>query len=258
MSTILRQGIRHPLVQRVKAFLRGKNRFVGRIDTLFDAELAEAVKQYQTERRLIADGIVGNQTLASLMRDGMAVLDVTHDSSFPPKPSNLTPLVSNNMRMQLLGQYRYKHTPEKGNPEAITILGDWEDKNIVRFQIPQLTRLGGSGNVRMHTKARDRMCALWAAWEKEGVLDRVMTYDGGFNARFIRGSTSVLSNHAFGTAFDINYEWNQLGATPAFIGEVGCVRELVLLANKHGFYWGGHYNQRPDGMHFEVALEALQ
>jgi Putative peptidoglycan binding domain/D-alanyl-D-alanine carboxypeptidase len=28
---------------------------------------------------------------------------------------------------------------------------------------------------------------------------------------------------------------------------------LVGIANDHGFYWGGHYSKRLDGMHFEVA-----
>jgi hypothetical protein len=35
------------------------------------------------------------------------------------------------------------------------------------------------------------------------------------------------------------------------------VRELVPLANKWGFWWGGHWGYngkgRYDGMHFEVA-----
>ena len=30
-------------------------------------------------------------------------------------------------------------------------------------------------------------------------------------------------------------------------------KQLVPLANKHGFYWGGHFESRPDGMHFEMA-----
>jgi hypothetical protein len=62
-----------------------------------------------------------------------------------------------------------------------------------------------------------------------------------------------LSNHAYGSAFDINYAWNRLGQVPALVGEKGAVRELVTLAHKHGFYWGGHFNERLDGMHFEVA-----
>jgi hypothetical protein len=62
-----------------------------------------------------------------------------------------------------------------------------------------------------------------------------------------------LSNHAFGGAFDINDQWNGLGETPALVGARGCVRELVEIANRFGFFWGGHYSHRPDGMHFEIA-----
>jgi hypothetical protein len=47
--------------------------------------------------------------------------------------------------------------------------------------------------------------------------------------------------------------WNNLGKIPARIGSEGSVRELVPVANDFGFYWGGHFKSRPDGMHFEVA-----
>ena len=40
---------------------------------------------------------------------------------------------------------------------------------------------------------------------------------------------------------------------PAPAGAEGSVRELVDIANAHGFFWGGHFKGRPDGMHFEVA-----
>jgi hypothetical protein len=78
----------------------------------------------------------------------------------------------------------------------------------------------------------------------------VLTWDGSFVPRFIRGSRTTLSNHAFGTAFDINCGYNRLGTIPALLGNKGYVRELVELANEHGFYWGGHFaSPRSDGMH---------
>jgi hypothetical protein len=61
-----------------------------------------------------------------------------------------------------------------------------------------------------------------------------------------------LSNHAWGTAFDINVQWNGLGITPAFRNEAGSVRDLVEIAYQNGFYWGGWFKSRQDGMHFEV------
>ena len=90
-------------------------------------------------------------------------------------------------------------------------------------------------------------------WEKAGLLDRIISFGGGFEPRFVRGSTTTLSNHSFGSAFDINVAWNERGHRPALVGEKGSVRELVPIAHKWGFWWGGHFST-PDGMHFEVAV----
>jgi hypothetical protein len=51
----------------------------------------------------------------------------------------------------------------------------------------------------------------------------------------------------------LQYRWNRLGAIPALDGQEGSVRELAGLANEYGFYRGGHYRKRPDGMHVEVS-----
>ena len=84
------------------------------------------------------------------------------------------------------------------------------------------------------------------------MVDRIVGWGGSFAPRFIRGSKTTLSQHAHGSAFDINVPWNGLGARGALVGEKGSVRELVLTAHRHGFYWGGWFT-RKDPMHFEVA-----
>ncbi len=182
-----------------------------------------------------------------------AALDVS-SPDFPPRPA-FRPIVSDEDRRRIFGRFDFEHAPVAGNPENIRILGNWEAKNIVKVEIPLKRFLGKPGplSMRFHVLAKDQLVALWLAWEKAGLLDKILTYDGAFVPRFQRKSTSKLSNHAFGTAFDINAAQNGLGAEPAEIGERGCVRELVPLANEHGFYWGGHFSTRKDGMHFEVA-----
>jgi soluble lytic murein transglycosylase-like protein len=184
---------------------------------------------------------------------GPAAFDVS-SPGFPPRPA-FRAIISDDDRRQLFGTFRFAHEPVAGNPENIRILGDWEAKNIVKVDIPLKRFLGKPGplSMRFHVKAKDQLVALWLAWEKAGLLGQILTYHGAFVPRFQRKSTTKLSNHAFGTAFDINAGQNGLGVEPAEIGEKGCVRELVPLANEHGFYWGGHFNTRPDGMHFEVA-----
>ena len=106
-----------------------------------------------------------------------------------------------------------------------------------------------------HKRSVHQFIGLWNSWENAGLLDRVLTFDGSFVPRFMRDTGNKrLSNHSWGTAFDINYKWNLLHETPAIIWEQGCVFELVHLAHRWGFFWGGHFKgNRVDGMHFEIA-----
>ncbi len=182
--------------------------------------------------------------------------------AWPALLNGLTALVDTATRQHVFGPFEYVAAPLPGNAEHIRILGTWQQDNIVNVRIPQLAALnaGGvrsapaSGTIQWHRLAVKQLLQLWAAWEQAGLLDRIQTWDGSYNPRFIRGSTSVLSNHAFGTAFDINARTNMLGSVPALCGHPGCVRELVAIANQFGFYWGGHFPApRLDGMHFEIA-----
>jgi hypothetical protein len=169
--------------------------------------------------------------------------------------SDLSPLVGTAERQRLFGTFTFVADPKPGNKENIRITNDWPEKNIVKVSIPVKSVLGRNGPLEFefHKLAADQLIAMWLQWEKEGLLDRILTFDGSFVPRFIRGSTRTLSNHAFGTAFDINAQFNPLGQEPAAMGAKGCVRELVPIANRFGFAWGGHFTKRPDGMHFEVA-----
>lgn len=193
---------------------------------------------------------------------------VPHSLDQPPFP----PLSSWASRAAIFGSFNYEPDPQSDNQEHIHILGDWVQKNIIFVPIPQLRHIPGAethlkvvGGVpgtaasvaeygmSFHRLAASQLQGMWGDWERYGLLNRIKTFEGSFSPRYVRGSSTNLSNHCFGTAFDINYEWNTLGAEPAQFGERGTVRELVPLSIKWGFYWGGFYHGRKDGMHFEVA-----
>lgn len=207
-------------------------------------------------------------TSASAQPAGLAAVTVDlsqadgdrSSSAWPAAPSSMRALVDTTARHRLFGEFSYTATPIAGNAERIQILGSWQQDNIINVHIPQLTArpIRGApkdGTIQWHRLAAAQLVRLWAAWEQAGLLDRILTWDGSFVPRFIRGSTTTLSNHAFGTAFDINASTNGLGSVPALLGQAGCVRELVTIANRCGFFWGGHFPApRLDGMHFEVAL----
>ena len=154
-------------------------------------------------------------------------------------------------RGRLFGNFAYKPEPTFNNPERIRITDGWNRREIVRVQVELVSR-----TFWLHRRIEPQFRRLLERWNDAGQLDKILTWNGSFNARFIRGSRKSLSNHAWGTAFDINARYNRLGTIPALKGEKGSVRELVKAANDLGFYWGGHYS-RKDGMHFEASEKAL-
>ena len=259
---ILREGASGADVRRWQLFLIGRNLLSGAADGAFGPKTRLATCAFQTTQRLSADGIVGPMTFGKALLLGYdpGFVDSVPEESevdFPPPP-DFPPLSSTAERSQLFGRFQFEPAPTRESPEAIKILGDWETENIATVFVPQLKGIkvfgrAGSGRLRFHRYASDQLLSLWKSWEDANLLRFVLAYEGSYSPRFIRGSTKTLSNHAFGTAFDINARWNRLGTTPALRGQLGSVRDLVAIANSHGFYWGGHYKKRPDGMHFEVA-----
>src|SRR5262249_5743021 len=151
--------------------------------------------------------------------------DIT-GSNFPPRP-DFPPLTGTAERQAVFGKFNFVADPKPGNRENIKILGTWEQDKIGMVPKPQLrTPLGpgAAAGMRFHRLAAEQLKGLWADWEQANLLDRILTFDGSFVPRFIRGSTTTLSNHAFGSAFDVNASENPLGARPKLVGQRGSVR----------------------------------
>jgi|15BtaG_2_1085339.scaffolds.fasta_scaffold00025_27 hypothetical protein len=151
--------------------------------------------------------------------------------------------------------------PVAGSDSAIEITNNFRAAQLVRVQVPQLEGLDtyGSefgGKVTIHRLVADQLLGFFQAVEDAGLKGLLKSWGGSFVPRRIRGRDS-LSNHAYGVAFDLNMQWNGLGRTPALAKDPGTVRPLVPIASRFGLYWGGHYNSRRDGMHFEF-VEVIQ
>lgn len=231
----------------------------GPLDSIYGGGTRTATTAFQMQHGLTATGQAdpATQNKAQQLGFGTPPADPLRKSgpNWPPRPA-LQPLVTTAQRQQLFGTFQFQPNPVPGNPENIRILGNWVAQNIVVVRIPQLDGLMGvnRGRMQFNKLAADQLIALWLAWEQAGLIPKVISFDGSFVPRFQRDSNPPkLSNHAFGTAFDINVVMNPFRAIPALINQRGSVRELAEIAHQHGFFWGGHFNTRPDGMHFEVA-----
>lgn len=240
----LQSGSAGESVKRWQAFLLGLEMFSGVVDGRYGPITCAATRVFQSIHNIDQTGIVDHQTLICAMQQGFEVLS-SADASEAPK--GLYPLTQKG-RATLFGAFDFTSTP---GSDAIVVSPAWLAANIVQVQIDKYPN--AYRTVCFHRLAADRLKELFSAWKSDGLLDRVVSFDGSYAPRYVRGSKTTLSAHAWGTAFDINAKWNALGAMPATLGSYGCVRELVARANQLGFYWGGHFSGRRDGMHFELV-----
>lgn len=88
-------------------------------------------------------------------------------------------------------------------------------------------------------------------------VERLISYQcGGYSYRRNVNNTSVWSNHASGTAMDLNWDVHPNGAPVSrgfTTGEVAAIRRI--LGDCGGVvYWGGDYRGTVDAMHFEIDV----
>jgi hypothetical protein len=258
---VLYKGLSGEDVQAWENFLVGINPASGIVvDGIFDDVVHHETIKFQIGAGLKGDGVVGSKTVGKAMSVGFNTLQDDrvdeNSSAWPAKPS-FGPITSAQRDLSF-GKFAFTAAPTNGNPEAIKITDGWDTKNIIMVQVPQLKKLNVS-RMPFHKAAVPQLESLFAEWESAGLIEKIKSFGGSWVPRFVRGSRTHLSNHAWGTAFDINVQWNMLGSLPALKEQAGSVRELVQIANANGFYWGGHFYDpatgkgRADGMHFEIA-----
>jgi hypothetical protein len=79
---------------------------------------------------------------------------------------------------------------------------------------------------------------------RTGLYKEIKQWDGCYNPRFQRGSTTKISEHAWGTAVDLNAAQNPLG------GKVTWTPAFVKVWRDLGWNCGADWTSRKDGMHF--------
>ncbi|MEI7770511.1 MAG: M15 family metallopeptidase, partial [Chloroflexales bacterium] len=186
------------------------------------------------------------------------------DPSWPPPPPFSFLAAKAGAVEAALGRLAWVRDPAAADKDTIRITNGWDADNLVVVDIPQLRAFAaaGYGKLRFHKKAAAQLQQLFSDWEAAGLLRLILSFDGAYSPRTIRATvpgkvTDTLSNHAYGTAFDLNAARNPFMGQPALAGQPGSLRELVPLAYANGFYWGGHFTYSGgghDGMHFEWAV----
>lgn len=78
----------------------------------------------------------------------------------------------------------------------------------------------------------------------------------GYAYRAVRGRSSGYSNHASGTAIDLNAPKHPLGRRGTFSAAQVAAIQKILVDLDGAIRWGGNYSGRPDEMHFEINTSA--
>lgn len=254
-ETTIRMGSRGTAVSKAQQILNSLNMFDvnsnSNIDGVFGRATEMATRRFQRVTGLGVDGVVGPLTWGRLV-------DYDPSVPYPVKPSY--GVLSYGDKVRLFGDLDYQPRTGSKAGQGITVSDVWK-RNLVTVSIPELKGIPlysltnstrSSGNVTLHKLAGQKFQEFFKRVREAGLLHLILTYDGGYNPRFIRSSKTVVSSHAFGTAIDINGFANGLGKEPARPGAVGCVYDLIPIANALGIYWGGHFSNK-DGMHLEIA-----
>lgn len=78
--------------------------------------------------------------------------------------------------------------------------------------------------------------------------------DYGWSYRKIRGSTTTYSNHASGTAMDLNATRHPLGTSASHSFTQAQINAIHKRLKRYDgvIRWGGDYSGRKDPMHFEI------
>lgn len=112
----------------------------------------------------------------------------------------------------------------------------------------------GAFKIRMRNGSAGFLLAFFALWFSE-VIERVAGTldDWGYAYRPVR-SSSDLSNHASGTAIDLNAMKHVLGRRGTFATwQVRRLHRFLQFRMKGCIRWGGDYMRRADEMHGEIV-----
>jgi intein/homing endonuclease len=206
---LIQKGEKNDYVGNWQLFLRGEGIYFGLVDNDFGNGTHEATIKFQQKYKLEADGKVGEATYKKAIELGFVYEEDDNDENkksllFPPKP-DFNPIVGNATREKIFGKIQFIPTPSASNPEGIKIVNDFESKNIVRVNLPALSKATGGKftAMRWHKSTEHQLAKFFEKLEKENLHTRILSFAGSFYPRFIRGSKTQLSNHCLTAKQDV-------------------------------------------------------
>lgn len=148
------------------------------------------------------------------------------------------------------------NTPSASASAVVTSYNGWpigtpgSTIGVERYQIPGTAfvlpvRSGNVATVLMYVAGRFNR-------EVEPLLSGQLF---GYDYRRNVNNPSVWSNHASGTAIDLNADLHPNTVTNSFTAAKAAAIHRILTACNGVVYWGGDYTRTVDAMHFEINVD---
>lgn len=113
--------------------------------------------------------------------------------------------------------------------------------------------IGNGRVVRLRRGDAGYLLKHFADWFDKNIEDIDQGADDwGYAERTIRGDATTVSNHASGTALDLNATKHPLGQRGTFTAAKAFKIRAQLKTYQGAIRWGGDYTNRADEMHFEI------
>jgi hypothetical protein len=210
---------------------------------------ADVVKRIQEEIGVEADGLLGPNTVQAIashqQAHGLAVDGIAG-------PATLTEMFGEDIRPEGTasggvepGSMGFKR-PD-GLSEVVGVFGQ-PGKNLGTFAMK--CGVGGElKTVTAHKLVGPLFQQVFEAIAAAGMSHHIQSYDGIYNYRTKRATSSNWSTHAWGIAIDLNASSNPM-KTVATMSISDSQQALAPFFEQAGFYWGKNFG---DPMHFQYC-----
>lgn len=158
-----------------------------------------------------------------------------------PRKTTKLDYITPTIRDHWYGPIRYVPAPTPYNAEGVTITNDFKAQNIVTREFPII------GLASIHRLAAPSLEKALREIKAKGWAHKIRSFEGGFYPRYVRGSTTNLSSHSYGTSIDVNAGTNPQGGASTPDQD-----DIAPIFERNGWYWGKRFSFT-DPMHFEFV-----
>ena len=239
---LYKKGTDSYIIHKIKCLMKALDYEIDNCDNYYGNQLYNIIRDYQSNRKLAVDGIIGKNTLSAIKKDINELLSdiiyYKHNNDVDISPPEYYDL--NNV----FGNPSFSPIGFESTYITKCNLMDLKEqyKHIINFHHRDWF------GFRCHKYLLKIFHDIFQEIADRDLSNRIKTYDGCYNFRQIKNGHK-LSTHSWGIAIDLNARIACYGCSPDKMD-----KDIVEIFEKYKFTWGGRW-RHPDPMHFQFCKQ---